>query len=59
MFIIHVYINLSIAKKTIFCLKNKSFRRMALKGLKVLELAGLAPAPVCGMILADFGAKVF
>ncbi|XP_023335153.1 alpha-methylacyl-CoA racemase [Eurytemora carolleeae] len=31
---------------------------MALKGLKVLELAGLAPAPVCGMILADFGAKV-
>lgn len=31
---------------------------MALKGVKVLELAGLAPAPVCGMILADFGAKV-
>jgi len=31
---------------------------MALKGLKVLELAGLAPAPVCGMILADHGAKV-
>jgi len=31
---------------------------MALKGVKVLELAGLAPAPVCGMILADFGAQV-
>jgi len=31
---------------------------MALKGLKVIELAGLAPAPVCGMILSDFGAKV-
>jgi len=31
---------------------------MALKGLKVLELAGLAPAPVCGMILADHGAEV-
>lgn len=31
---------------------------MALKGLKVLELAGLAPAPFCGMILADFGANV-
>lgn len=31
---------------------------MALKGLKVIEMAGLAPAPFCGMILADFGAKV-
>lgn len=27
-------------------------------GLKVLELAGLAPAPFCGRILADFGASV-
>ena len=26
--------------------------------LQVIELAGLAPAPVCGMILSDFGAKV-
>ena len=24
----------------------------------MIELAGLAPAPVCGMVLADFGAKV-
>lgn len=31
---------------------------MALKGIKVLELAGLAPVPFCGMILADFGASV-
>ena len=31
---------------------------MALRGLKVIELGGLAPAPVCGMILSDFGAKV-
>lgn len=31
---------------------------MALKGLRVLELAGLAPSPVCGMILSDFGASV-
>ncbi|TMS07970.1 Alpha-methylacyl-CoA racemase [Larimichthys crocea] len=31
---------------------------MALAGVRVLELAGLAPAPFCGMILADFGAKV-
>ncbi|KAJ8304844.1 hypothetical protein KUTeg_018427 [Tegillarca granosa] len=31
---------------------------MALRGIRVVELAGLAPAPFCGMILADFGAKV-
>ncbi|XP_072765288.1 alpha-methylacyl-CoA racemase [Anoplolepis gracilipes] len=31
---------------------------MALKGIKVVELAGLAPGPFCGMILADFGASV-
>ncbi|XP_059479071.1 alpha-methylacyl-CoA racemase [Neocloeon triangulifer] len=31
---------------------------MALKGIRVLELAGLAPAPLCGAILADFGANV-
>ncbi|XP_021917680.1 alpha-methylacyl-CoA racemase-like isoform X8 [Zootermopsis nevadensis] len=31
---------------------------MALRGLHVVEMAGLAPAPFCGMILADFGATV-
>ncbi|XP_058850515.1 alpha-methylacyl-CoA racemase-like isoform X1 [Acipenser ruthenus] len=31
---------------------------MALAGIRVIELAGLAPAPFCGMILSDFGAKV-
>ncbi|XP_063236250.1 alpha-methylacyl-CoA racemase isoform X2 [Bacillus rossius redtenbacheri] len=31
---------------------------MALKGIQVIELGGLAPAPFCGMILADFGATV-
>ncbi|XP_042365281.1 alpha-methylacyl-CoA racemase [Plectropomus leopardus] len=31
---------------------------MALSGVRVIELAGLAPAPFCGVILADFGAKV-
>ncbi|XP_072310843.1 alpha-methylacyl-CoA racemase isoform X1 [Eucyclogobius newberryi] len=31
---------------------------MALTGVRVIELAGLAPAPFCGMILADFGASV-
>lgn len=31
---------------------------MALKGIKVVEIAGLAPGPFCGMILSDFGASV-
>ena len=31
---------------------------MALRGLKVLELSGLAPVPFCGMLLADYGASV-
>ncbi|XP_064293853.1 alpha-methylacyl-CoA racemase [Phalacrocorax carbo] len=31
---------------------------MALSRVRVVELAGLAPAPLCGMILADFGAQV-
>ncbi|XP_051899884.1 alpha-methylacyl-CoA racemase isoform X1 [Pristis pectinata] len=31
---------------------------MALAGIRVIELAGLVPVPLCGMILADFGAKV-
>ncbi|XP_042808332.1 alpha-methylacyl-CoA racemase [Panthera leo] len=31
---------------------------MALRGILVFELAGLAPGPFCGMVLADFGAQV-
>lgn len=31
---------------------------MALRGVLVVELAGLAPGPFCGMVLADFGAQV-
>ena len=31
---------------------------MALSGIKVLEFAGLAPAPFCGMVLSDFGAQI-
>lgn len=31
---------------------------MALNGIKVIELAGLAPVPLCGAILNDFGATV-
>ena len=30
-----------------------------LDGIRVIEMAGLAPAPYAGMILADFGADVF
>lgn len=29
-----------------------------LDGIRVIELAGLAPVPYCGLILADFGANV-
>jgi alpha-methylacyl-CoA racemase len=29
-----------------------------LNGVKVIELAGLGPAPICGMLLADLGAEV-
>jgi len=29
-----------------------------LEGIRVIELAGLAPVPYCGLILADFGADV-
>ena len=31
---------------------------MALAGVRVIELAGLAPGPFAGMVLADFGAEV-
>ncbi|KAJ8726497.1 hypothetical protein PYW07_001195 [Mythimna separata] len=31
---------------------------MALKGVKVVEMMGLAPGPLCGTLLADFGATV-
>jgi alpha-methylacyl-CoA racemase len=29
-----------------------------LEGIKIIEMAGLAPSPYCGMLLADFGAEV-
>ncbi|XP_036363826.1 alpha-methylacyl-CoA racemase isoform X2 [Octopus sinensis] len=41
-----------------FCEEIQIVEKMALKGLTVLEFAGLAPAPFCGMIMADFGARV-
>lgn len=35
------------------------FRMKALlKGIRVIELAGLAPVPHCGLVLADAGAHV-
>lgn len=30
----------------------------ALKGITVLELAGIGPGPFCAMLLADMGARV-
>jgi hypothetical protein len=38
--------------------RNNLCFEMALRGVRVLELAGLAPIPFCGMILADHGAEV-
>ena len=29
-----------------------------LKGLRVIELAGIGPGPFCGMMLSDMGAEV-
>ena len=29
-----------------------------LSGLKVVEMAGIGPGPLCGMLLADMGADV-
>ena len=29
-----------------------------LKGIKILEFAGIGPGPFCGMLLADLGAEV-
>ena len=39
-------------------MNNTSQSKGPLAGIKVLEFAGLAPAPFCGMILSDFGAEV-
>ena len=33
-------------------------QKLPLAGVKVLELAGLAPVPFAGMVLADYGANV-
>lgn len=34
------------------------FMRPPLEGVRVIELAGIGPAPFCGMMLADHGAEV-
>ena len=41
-----------------FSVWSDETREMALKGLRVIEMAGLAPVPYCGQILADYGAQV-
>nr|XP_032824545.1 alpha-methylacyl-CoA racemase isoform X4 [Petromyzon marinus] len=47
---------LATAKRITFVFT--ALRAMAIAGTRVVELAGLAPAPFCGMVLADFGARV-
>jgi alpha-methylacyl-CoA racemase len=42
-----------IPEKGIFTMGNGP-----LQGVRVLEFAGLGPAPFCGMLLADLGAEV-
>ena len=37
---------------------SESTRRRPLEGLRIIEMAGLGPAPFCGMLFADFGAEV-
>ena len=36
----------------------RSVAKGPLSGIKVLEFAGMGPAPVCGMLLSDLGAHV-
>lgn len=38
--------------------QQRTTQRGPLAGLRVIELAGLGPAPFCGMLLADLGADV-
>ncbi|KAG5834091.1 hypothetical protein ANANG_G00257580 [Anguilla anguilla] len=48
-----------ISETLLLCSREPEFvQDMALAGVRVIELAGLAPAPFCGMVLADFGARV-
>ena len=34
------------------------FKSGPLRGLRVIEIAGIGPGPFCGMMLADLGAEV-
>ena len=46
------------AARQIACKRAYSSAVGPLRGIKVVEMEGLAAAPFCGMILADFGADV-
>lgn len=48
----------SLKFRALFSVWSDVTREMALKGLRVIEMAGLAPVPYCGQILADYGAQV-
>jgi alpha-methylacyl-CoA racemase len=39
-------------------MKGRRMRQGPLTGLKIVEFAGIGPAPFCGMLLADLGADV-
>ncbi len=38
--------------------KGMALKKGPLAGIRVLELAGIGPGPMCGMLLADMGAEV-
>uniref|UniRef100_A0A1I7X6W9 3HCDH_N domain-containing protein n=1 Tax=Heterorhabditis bacteriophora TaxID=37862 RepID=A0A1I7X6W9_HETBA len=44
--------------RTAATIATRKMSRSLLRGIRVVELAGLAPVPHCGMVLADFGASV-
>jgi len=52
----------TIDQRLLILADNQEFYRenemRPLKGIKVIEMAGLAPSPYCGMLLSDFGADV-
>lgn len=49
---------INIEGEDIYTVTYLPYHKMALRGIKVVEMMGLAPGPFCGTILADFGATV-
>lgn len=38
--------------------KKQTLRAGPLSGVRIIEMAGIGPAPMCGMLLADLGAEI-